>query len=94
MFNRLKSLFSSSEQPAKVRALDWVEHEGYAIAATPAKDAGGWRVSGIIEREIDGETKRHEFIRADICMSEEDATELSLNKARQIIREQGSRLFD
>ena len=94
MFNRLKSLFSSGGQSKPQRSLDWIEHEGFTIAATPAKDAGGWRVCGLIERVVDGETKRHEFIRADICMSEEDAVQLSLSKARQIIREQGSRLFD
>lgn len=42
---------------------------------------------------IDGEAKEHKFIRADRHASMEDAVTFSLAKGRQIVDEQGDRLF-
>jgi hypothetical protein len=38
--------------------------------------------------------KEHKFIRADRHASYEDAVEFSLSKARQIVDQQGERVFD
>ena len=70
-----------------------VEHEGFAIVATPRKASGGWSTEGRIRKEVDGETKEVHFIRADTSTSRDAAIALSVSKARKIIDEQGERVF-
>ena len=41
------------------------QYNGYTIVASPRQDGGVWRVMGSIRKEIDGEVRTHEFIRAD-----------------------------
>jgi hypothetical protein len=53
------------------------------------RDGGQYRVAARIEK--DGRT--HDLIRADTMASLDDAVALSLTKARQMIDEQGDRLF-
>ncbi|WP_120496455.1 HlyU family transcriptional regulator [Kiloniella sp. EL199] len=72
-------------------------YEGYAIIATPDKaDNGQWRLSGYIknvtENPEDIQMERF-FLRADTFSSREEAVEFTLRKGRQIIDEQGKRLF-
>ncbi|SIN82033.1 HlyU family transcriptional regulator [Vannielia litorea] len=64
-------------------------HDGFAITPAPEKAPGGYRIGAIIEK--DG--KRHHMIRADVIASEEECVAASLRKARQMIDEQGDRLF-
>jgi len=70
------------------------EHGGYHIAARPTAENGGWRVSGTISGEIDGETRTVTFVRADTYGSQAVAAEMTLLKARRLIDEQGRRLFE
>ena len=65
-------------------------HEGFAITPAPLKEAGGWRVAATIE--TDG--KSHQLIRADVLQDRTEADAASLRKAKQIIDQQGMRLFD
>ncbi|MEP1518266.1 MAG: HlyU family transcriptional regulator, partial [Nitratireductor sp.] len=44
-------------------------------------------------KEVDGVVKEHRLIRADRFAAEEDAVAVSLRKAKQMIDEQGDRLF-
>lgn len=69
------------------------EHDGFRITPQPQADAGGHRICALIEKEIDGETKRHKMIRADMCASREEAVTSSVLKARRLIDEQGEGLF-
>jgi hypothetical protein len=48
---------------------------------------------GVIEKEIGGEMKSHRFIRADRFAGKDDAVEMTFLKARQIIDQNGERLF-
>ncbi|MGR3485070.1 MAG: HlyU family transcriptional regulator [Paracoccaceae bacterium] len=66
------------------------EHEGYVITPTPEATGAGHRIRAIIEK--DG--LRHELIRADIIRDRDEAVEASIAKARQMIDQQGMRLFD
>ncbi|MFY0635767.1 MAG: hypothetical protein JXQ91_18300 [Vannielia sp.] len=68
-------------------------HKGFSITATPQKTEGGYRIAAVIEKEVDGEAKRHQMIRADVIGSQEEAATASLRKARQMIDEQGEALF-
>jgi len=70
-----------------------IEHQGYHIVATPMAEGSEFRICGVISKEIDGQIKQYEFIRADMLPSVEAANELTIRKAKQIIAEQGDRMF-
>jgi hypothetical protein len=70
-----------------------VEHQGFLIKVTPFKVGGQFQVCGIITREIDGTVREHRFIRADRFAAWDDAVDVSIRKGRQLIDEQGDRLF-
>ena len=70
-----------------------VEYEGYRIEPTPEKRESGWSTCGVISREVGGELRTHRFIRADTSSTVDGAVELIVRKARQLIDEQGERLF-
>lgn len=65
------------------------DYKGFRITAKPIREGGQFRVAALIEK--DG--RRHDLVRADTMGSLDDATALSLSKARQMIDEQGDRLF-
>jgi len=69
-------------------------HEGFAIYPEPIREGGKWRVAARIVKEVDGAERTHRLIRADTLDSEEAAAAASLGKARQVIDEQGERLFE
>jgi len=69
------------------------EHKGFTIKATPFKEGGQFQTCGVISKEIGGVLKEHRFIRADRFASLEDAANHAIVKGRQVIDEQGERLF-
>ena len=87
-----KSLFGGSSGGEK--ASEPVEYNGFTIRAAPYKDQGQYQTAGIIEKDVGGVRKEHKFIRADRHASYDDAVEFSLAKARQIIDQQGERIFN
>ncbi len=64
-------------------AAEAVEYNGYRIRPAPYASKGQYQTAGTIEKEVAGERKEHRFIRA----------EFSIAKAKQIIDEQGERIF-
>lgn len=68
-------------------------YKGFRIFAEPAPDGSRFRVGARIELDVDGETKVHRLIRADVLESRDVAIEVSVNKAKQVIDEQGEGLF-
>lgn len=70
-----------------------LEHKGFLITAAPFRNEGQFQTAGRITKEVGGEMKEHKFIRADRHASHEDAVTFSLSKGRQIVDEQGERLF-
>lgn len=70
-----------------------LEHKDFLIIATPYSEGGQYQVCGVISKTIDGEVKEYRFVRADRCPGIEDAASIALNKGRQIIDEQGERIF-
>jgi hypothetical protein len=92
----LKRLFGGGGGPASAGAekpTAETEYKGYAIRATPQKEGQQFRLCGAIEKDVDGERRLHRLIRADLFASADDATEATLRKARQVIDEQGDRIF-
>lgn len=90
-----KKLFGGGgSESAPAKPAGEAEHKGFTILATPFKAEGGqYQTCGVISKEIDGAVKEYKFIRADRFASLEDVVSITLNKGRQIIDEQGERLF-
>jgi hypothetical protein len=88
----LKSLFGRRAAAAP-EAQATLEYEGFTIRAVPYQSEGQYQTAGEIEKEIDGVKRQHKFIRAERHGSLEEATSFSLMKARQIIDQQGERIF-
>ncbi len=65
------------------------EHKGFRITPKPIREGNHFRVAARIEK--DG--RAHDLVRADTMASLDDAKAMSLQKARQMIDEQGERLF-
>lgn len=93
----LKSLFgwgkTASVDGAEAAPAASIDHKGFTITATPFRNEGQFQTSGVVSKMIDGVAKEHKFIRADRHASMEDAVTFSLAKGRQIVDEQGDRLF-
>jgi hypothetical protein len=90
----LKKLFGGGA--ANTPANDSGKAEAYKdflIRATPYKDGSQFQLCGVIEKEIGGETKSHRFVRADKFGSMDEAVSFAFSKGRQIIDEQGDRIF-
>ncbi|MEL7151442.1 MAG: HlyU family transcriptional regulator [Pseudomonadota bacterium] len=64
-------------------------YEGFTITPNPAREGARFRVGATIEK--DGQT--HQLIRADMLETLDEANEASIRKAKQMIDEQGTRLF-
>jgi hypothetical protein len=69
-------------------------YKGFRIFAEPIKAAGGFRVGARIEKEIGGQHRSHNLIRADVCESEDTAREVSTRKAKALIDQRDDALFD
>jgi hypothetical protein len=90
-----KSLFGGgrSEAAGAPKTLRSVEHAGYLIEAQPYPEAGQYQVAGTISKTIEGARKVHRFVRADRFATIEDAAEVAITKGRQIVDQQGDRMF-
>jgi hypothetical protein len=71
-----------------------IEYEGFLIYAEPIREGTKWRIAARIEKAVGDDLKRHDLVRADTLDSQDEAVEATLRKARQVIDEQGARLFD
>ncbi len=70
-----------------------LEHKGFTVTATPYKAEGQFQTCGVISLAEDGQVKEHRFVRADRFASAQEAADMALRKGKQIIDEQGKRLF-
>lgn len=91
----LKRLFGGGgvAEPQAPAAAKEIEHKGFVIKATPYKEEGQFQTCGIVSKEVGGVLKEHKFIRADRFAALDDAVEVSLTKGRQLVDEQGERMF-
>lgn len=81
-------------EPTPARAEATESYKGFDIAPTPVKEGGQYRLVAMITKEVDGEAKAHRLIRADLFGSSDEAARFAVVKARQVIDEQGERLFN
>ena len=66
-----------------------VDYNGYKITPTPMPEGARFRLCALIEK---GE-QSHNVVRADVLDSFDAAADAAVNKAKQVIDEQGDRLF-
>lgn len=90
----LKKLFGGGGAAAPVGPVKQTEHEGFVIRATPFQENGQWQTCGIVSKEVGGVVREHRFIRADRFPSQEMAADHAIVKGRQIVDQQGERVFD
>jgi len=83
------ALFSKLFGGGKSEATPAEHYKDFAITPIPQKESNGWRLGARIEK--DGQA--HSLIRADVLQTKEQADAASIAKARQMIDEQGDRLF-
>lgn len=69
------------------------DHKGFVIRATPVSEGGQYRVCGVITKDVDGVAREYTFHRADKMASKDEAIDLTFQKGRLIIDEQGDRIF-
>ena len=87
----LGKLFGSSDETGTPG--ESVDYQGYKITPHPKPQGGQFYIAGRIEKDFPEGVKEHSFIRADTHASKDAAMQHSVVKARQIIDEQGDRLF-
>jgi hypothetical protein len=69
-------------------------YEDFELTAAPIKESGGWRIAGQIAKGAGEARRTHDFVRADVFPSQDDAVQVTLRKARQLVDERGDKLFD
>lgn len=70
-----------------------VLHKGFRIFPQPVREGAVYRIAARVEKEIGGEMKVHQLIRADTSATLGEATDASINKARQAIDQLGDTLL-
>jgi hypothetical protein len=92
LFGRLfgsKGGGGSADQPG-----DAVDYNGFRIRPAPFKAEGQFQTAGVIEKDFPDRMKEHKFIRAEKHGSKDEAISFAITKGKQIIDEQGDRIFD
>jgi hypothetical protein len=90
----LRKLFGGGGGSASEPDAPTETYKDFQITARPAKESGGYRIGALIEKEVDGETRQHHLIRADQVQDRDEAQAASVRKAKQVIDEQGERIFN
>ncbi len=90
LFSRL---FGGSSAPDPAPASEPQTYKDFRIFVEPVRAPGGFRVAARIVKDVGGETRTHHLVRADTCDTFETAFEVTTNKARMLIDQQGNRIF-
>ena len=88
-----KSLLGDAVGDGQPEPSEPVTYKGFSIEAAPINEDGKYRTAGYISGDLDGETKRIRFIRADQTADLGTAVNHSISKGQQIIDEQGKSLL-
>jgi hypothetical protein len=89
VFSRLSSRGAGAPEPAVAP----VEYKGYRIRPEPYRTENHYQTAGTIEKVTAEGVRAHRFVRADTYHSREDAIAFTITKAKQIIDQQGDRMF-
>jgi hypothetical protein len=87
-------LFGGRDTAAVAEASDAAtEYKGFSIRPAPQKQGSGWLLAGVISKPSADGLKEHRFVRADTFAGRDEAAAFAITKGKQIIDEQGDRLF-
>ncbi|HUA51625.1 MAG TPA: HlyU family transcriptional regulator [Candidatus Sulfotelmatobacter sp.] len=96
MFSKLKAalgLGGGGAASAEVSA-EAVEYKGYRIKPAPYRANNQFQTAGVIEKDFPDGVKQHRFIRAETHPSADDAVAFAVTKGKQIVDQQGDRMFE
>ena len=73
---------------------DWVAGANYVTGALVRYPANGqYQTCGVIEKDFPDGPKQHRFVRAETHPSLDDAIQFAVTKGKQIVDQQGDRMF-
>jgi len=87
----LSKLFGGKAEAKPVQGEDY---NGFTIYPEPIAEGKTFRLCARIERDVDGELKSHQLIRADTIDGKDAAIDASRNKAKQMIDQLGDGVFN
>ena len=96
MFAAIKAAFArlaGGSGGAAEEAMPAVDYKGYRIRPTPYLNGGQYQTAGVIQKDTADGVKEHRFIRAETHPSKDDAAAFAVTKGKQIIDQQGDRVF-
>lgn len=93
--SRIGALFGrgAKEQGPGRREVEAVVYQDLRIYPTPMPEGGQWRLAATIVKGTGAQEMEYMLVRADVFASRDDAANFAIRKARQIIDEQGEKLF-
>lgn len=95
IFKSLWSLFSGGGGAAREEPpAEAVEYKGFRIRPAPYPAKGQFQTAGVIEKDLEAGTREHRFVRAETHASKDDAAAFAIAKGKQIVDEQGDRIFE
>ena len=65
----------------------------FRIYPEPVAEGKTYRIAARIEADVEGETKTHKLVRADTLGDYDSAVSATIDKAKQVIDQQGMRIF-
>ena len=80
--------------PASQPSFNAIDYKSFRIRPVPYQSEGGYQTAGVIEKDFPDGPREHRFIRAEKHPSRDDAATFAVAKGRQIIDQQGDRVFD
>jgi hypothetical protein len=83
----------AAERAKDGAALGEDSYKGFTIKAIEMRAGSEYQLAGVIEKEIGGELQSYKFVRADRMSNRDELIALALSKGRQIVDEQGERVF-
>jgi hypothetical protein len=93
IMDRFRNFFARGEADAAAKVGVATEYNGYLIHPAPQRQGSVWLITGSITKVFPEGVKKHAFIRADTYTDRADATAACIQKAKQIIDEQGDGIF-
>ena len=88
-----KTLFGGGGGSSEAAPAPGEEYKGFTIRPMPMAAGSEYQLAGMIEKTIGGELKTYKFVRADRLSSRDEAASRAIDKGRQLVDEQGDRLF-
>lgn len=89
----LSKLFGGGGPAAPAAPESGEDYKGFTIRPRTMANGSEFQLAGTIEKDIGGEKKSYDFVRADRFSSRDEAASVALAKGRQIIDEQGEGIF-